>query len=361
MTTNIPETTTVSTTVPTLADDDKNNNNNNNNNNNSPPPPPPQQQATATTEETLFHRLGGVAVVRTAVEEFYTRLLDDAELSPFFENTKMVVLKRHQLEFFKLALTAIPANVDVVKLLSDKHDFLFQPPHGLNEYHFDLVAQHFVATMSHLGVAPEMIDEAAGVILPLRVVFEQGALKYHAADVKQQHNKETSDTADAVAEKDNHHDAPPPPVLHSQASDVGGAVGTTTKEVNLHDKLGGVAALKVVVEDFYKRLLHDAELCPFFEDINMTMLKLHQVQFMKIAFTQIPADLDVLALMHEKHAMLFTKGLNERHFDLVANHFVATLQAANVEESVIQEAAAVILPLRVVFEQGTMEHNNALA
>lgn len=313
------------------------------------------------TSETLFHRLGGVGVVRTAVEEFYTRLLNDTELSPFFDNTKMVILKQHQLEFFKLALTEIPPDLDVGALLLEKHDALFAT--GLNENHFDLVANHFVATLSHLGVCADMIDEAAGVILPLRTVFEQGALKYAdkiAAEKEKTNNKEPTTTSSASGESSaaatKAESAPATTVLHAAQQH---------NEANLHDKLGGVAALKTVVEAFYKRLLEDPELSPFFEDVNMTALKLHQVQFMKIAFSQIPEDMDVAALMRQKHASLFNKGLNEKHFDLVVKHFGATLQAANIEESVVAEAVAVIIPLRVVFEQGAaaaaMEQQHAAA
>ena len=82
----------------------------------------------------------------------------------------------------------------------------------------------------------------------------------------------------------------------------------------------------------------------------ISSLKMHQLAFMKIAFTQIPEDLDAIKLMKEKHAPLFTKGLKATHFDRVASHFVDTLQHLNISADLINECVSVIAPLRVVFE-----------
>jgi hypothetical protein len=77
---------------------------------------------------------------------------------------------------------------------------------------------------------------------------------------------------------------------------------------------------------------------------------------MKLAFSQIPEDLDVPAYMLETHSRLFvTMGLNETHFDRVAVHFVGALTHLNVNQALIDEAVAVIGPLRSVFEAGARE------
>jgi hypothetical protein len=96
----------------------------------------------------------------------------------------------HQLNFFKLAFTEIPPDLDVGAMLLDKHLKLFEE--GLNETHFDIVAGHFVAVLQHFGVSQPLIDEAAGVIMPLRPVFEQGGKKYGPSP------SDTSDTASVV-------------------------------------------------------------------------------------------------------------------------------------------------------------------
>lgn len=60
---------------------------------------------------------------------------------------------------------------------------------------------------------------------------------------------------------------------------------------------------------------------------------------MKLAFTGVPDDVDVGALLTEKHMNLFKQGLNGEHFDLVAGHFVATLQNLGIQANLINEAA----------------------
>ena len=117
----------------------------------------------------------------------------------------------------------------------------------------------------------------------------------------------------------------------------------------LLDNLGGEPALRAAVDEFYARLIVDPELEPFFVDVNVERLKKHQYIFMSTAFTKIPEDMDVAGLISTKHARLFEMGLNERHFDIVAGHFVGTLQSLNVDPALIDEAAGVILPLRPVF------------
>jgi len=119
---------------------------------------------------TLYDRLGGEAAVAAAVHEFYLRVLDDEVLAPFFDGVAVPLLKNHQRRFFKIAFTRIPYDLDVVRLIRDKHRRLFDEK-GLSEVHFDRVAGHLVATLQHLGVPQNLVDEAAAIVLPLRVAF----------------------------------------------------------------------------------------------------------------------------------------------------------------------------------------------
>lgn len=115
--------------------------------------------------------------------------------------------------------------------------------------------------------------------------------------------------------------------------------------------MGGTNAVREVVADFYERILADKELAFFFSDVRMSTLKIHQLQFLKLAFTKIPEDMDVVEFIAKKHDRLFReKGLNETHFDLVATHLVASLKHFNVSEKLIAEAAAIVL-LRPIFEK----------
>uniref|UniRef100_A0A7S2EGC6 Globin family profile domain-containing protein n=1 Tax=Ditylum brightwellii TaxID=49249 RepID=A0A7S2EGC6_9STRA len=257
------------------------------------------------SEEFLLHRLGGDDALEAAVDEFYDRLLADTSLAQFFDGIAMDNLKDHQRKFLRLAFTKIPESVDVEKLLMDKHALLFEM--GLNATHFDSVAGHFVGTLQHLGVAQELIDEAVGIVAPLRGIFEKGAEKAKWDDKKDDY---------------------------------------------LLTKIGGDAALTAAVDEFYNRLLADKSLSKFFEGIRLDTLKGHQRKFMRMAFTKIPDDIDVEQMMFKKHFHLFQKGLDETHFDSVATHFVETLQHLGVAQELIDEAVGIIAPLRGVFVKG---------
>jgi truncated hemoglobin YjbI len=92
-----------------------------------------------------------------------------------------------------------------------------------------------------------------------------------------------------------------------------------------------------------------------FEDVRVHLLKYHQLAFMKVAFSKVPDDLDVPAMILQKHMRLFlNKGLNETHFDLVAQHFVQTLQSLGFRADLVDESVGVIAPLRSVFEKGAL-------
>jgi len=265
----------------------------------------------------LFDRLGGVEACRAVVDDFYKRLLDDDKLAHFFDQTSLTALRLHQLEFLKVAFTKIPDDLDVAGMLLEKHKRLFEK--GLNADHFDMVASHLVSALQGCGVPPELVDEAAGVVLPLRSVFENGAEEYGLQDEKREEEPTDSQRL---------------------------ASGT------LLTKLGGAEAVKAAVDELYTRLLDDPETSMFFEDMNMVFLKQHQVNFMKIAFDVIPDDLDVAGMMLKAHSKLFSKGLTEKHFDLVAKHLVGSLQSLNVPQELIDEAVVIVGPLRVVFEEG---------
>jgi hemoglobin len=133
---------------------------------------------------------------------------------------------------------------------------------------------------------------------------------------------------------------------------VANPAGPTTKKPTLADRMGGEGALKAAIAGLYGRILSDPDLAPFFDGVDMSSQERHQLRFFKVAFGHLPGSLDVPALILEKHARLFAMGLNEEHFDRVAGHLVASLQELGVAESLIDEAAAVIGPLRPVFEHG---------
>lgn len=132
-------------------------------------------------------------------------------------------------------------------------------------------------------------------------------------------------------------------VLHSSQS---------ARKEELLAKLGGKKVLNAAVDKFYDRLLHDPELERFFHGSNISVLKWHQFNFMSIAFSTMPKDLDVEHLVLNKHTRLFEMGLNGKHFDLMMQHLRQTFEELDIDETLIQDAVQVLTPMRRLFEQG---------
>ena len=274
---------------------------------------------------TLFERIGGAPALKAAIEEFYKRLLADPKLGCMFEDVKMHMLKYHQLAFMKVAFSTVPDDLDVPEMILQKHMRLFVNK-GLNETHFDLVAGHFVQTLQDLNVAEDLIAEAASVIVPLRPVFEKGALL--RSETTKTTDSGTTSPVTIVHDKIHHADQP-----------------------TLMDRLGGNDAVKAAVKGLYERMLDDPALEKFFENVNMVQLKNHQISFLKIAFTQVPEDLDVVHYVTQSHARLMQdQGLNESHFDKMLSHFVDVLNELNVSEALILETSSAIGQFRSIFE-----------
>lgn len=116
---------------------------------------------------------------------------------------------------------------------------------------------------------------------------------------------------------------------------------TTSGSSSLYDTLGGAPAVTAAVEDFYKRVLGDAALAPFFTATNMERLKGHQVAFLSQAlggpqaYTGRP--------LRTAHTGM---GVKDSDFDKVAQHLMDTLEGLGVPALQIKEVINLIAPLR---------------
>ena len=131
------------------------------------------------------------------------------------------------------------------------------------------------------------------------------------------------------------------------------AVHRTHHSFNLNYILN-ITTPTAAVDVFYGKVVADDKLADFFKSVTMETLKKHQRWFLRMAFTAIPKSINVEKYMLEKHQRLFSEqGLTVSHFDLVAGHFVATLEQLNVPADMIKEAVDIVVPLRPIFEKGT--------
>jgi len=108
----------------------------------------------------------------------------------------------------------------------------------------------------------------------------------------------------------------------------------------IFDQIGGYEALEVVVADFYDRVLVDPELAAFFTGTNMARLKGKQVEFFAAALGG--PDAYTGASMRRVHQ---GRGITMHHFNLVAGHLAASLEAAEVPAETVDQIIAAIAVL----------------
>jgi hemoglobin len=109
---------------------------------------------------TLFEKLGGSEAVNLAVDKFYERVLQDDRIKHFFANVDMVKQKAHQQAFLTYAF----GGTDEYSGLSmrEAHRELVERM-GLNESHFNAVAEDLLATLQEMGVSEELRTEVAAI------------------------------------------------------------------------------------------------------------------------------------------------------------------------------------------------------
>ncbi|RFA32715.1 group 1 truncated hemoglobin [Alkalilimnicola ehrlichii] len=116
-------------------------------------------------------------------------------------------------------------------------------------------------------------------------------------------------------------------------------VATDTKEASLYDQLGGAAAVDATVENFYRRVLGDPLLSPFFADTDMERQIRKQKTFLTMAFGG-PANYSGEGL-RSAHSRAREQGMGEKHFDAVVGHLRETLQELEVASGLIGRVEAI--------------------
>jgi len=107
---------------------------------------------------------------------------------------------------------------------------------------------------------------------------------------------------------------------------------------SLYHKLGGKAAIDAAVDRFYVKVLADERINFFFEDINMRRQHNKQKAFLSAALGgPIPWEGKDLRTAHAN-----LSGLNDKHFNAVAEHLQSTLEELEVEPALLSEVMAVV-------------------
>lgn len=113
---------------------------------------------------------------------------------------------------------------------------------------------------------------------------------------------------------------------------------------SIYEQLGGAPAIEAAVDKFYRRVLKDEELRPYFDDIDMDKQRAKQASFL----TMVTGGPNAYTGrdMRAAHAHLVARGIGDRHVDLVIKHLGDTLAELGVADELIQQVAAVAESVR---------------
>jgi hemoglobin len=108
-----------------------------------------------------YDAIGGADALRLAVDRFYTAVLADPQLAPYFEGKDVSAIKRHQV----LLLTTVlggPEQYDG-RELGEAHAGL-----GITGEDYDRTVGHLVAVLTDLGVEGEPLAVLQAVVVGAR-------------------------------------------------------------------------------------------------------------------------------------------------------------------------------------------------
>lgn len=109
--------------------------------------------------------------------------------------------------------------------------------------------------------------------------------------------------------------------------------------MSLYDRLGGAAAVDAAVDLFYRRVLADDRVNPFFDDVDMDVQIAKQKGFLTMVFGGPNAYTG--KSMRDGHKHLIERGLNDDHVDIIITHLGDTLRELGVSEADIATVAGI--------------------
>ena len=101
--------------------------------------------------QTLYDRVGGETGISHLIDDFYGRVLSDAELGPFFAHTPMERLRHMQVEFFTSALGG-PLQYAGRPLAHVHHG------RGITKAHLRRFTEHLLATLETCALSKQDIQ-----------------------------------------------------------------------------------------------------------------------------------------------------------------------------------------------------------
>jgi len=108
----------------------------------------------------------------------------------------------------------------------------------------------------------------------------------------------------------------------------------------LYDLIGGNRTVWAATESFYRRVLADETLRPFFKSTDMAQLCSRQSMFisMLLGGRIVYTGKDI----HAAHAQAREQGLNDGHFDRFLSHFREALNEVGVEADKVEKVTKLL-------------------
>lgn len=114
----------------------------------------------------------------------------------------------------------------------------------------------------------------------------------------------------------------------------------SSSESSIFERLGGAPAIDAAVDAFYVRVLADESVASFFEGVSMP----RQIKQQKAFFTTALGG-PAIYKGRDMKAAHDHLAIQEKHFNSIAQHLIATLQSLGVAQELIDEVIAAISPL----------------
>ena len=115
-----------------------------------------------------------------------------------------------------------------------------------------------------------------------------------------------------------------------------------TLKSSLYNRIVGDDTIAKVLNIFYKNIMNDEQLAPFFKNVEIEKLINKQRTFLTFA-TGGPTDYTYWQRgLRNAHTQSVENGLNDTHFDLVVEHMSKSLEQIVIPDELIAEVKEIV-------------------
>ncbi len=121
----------------------------------------------------------------------------------------------------------------------------------------------------------------------------------------------------------------------------------------LLEQIGGESAVNAAVDIFYKKIMADDVVSPFFANTDMESQNRKQKLFLTTVLNGTSKG--TLSYMRRAHKdLVHSHGLSDVHFDAVAHHLQSTLEELRVPDDLLGQVMGAVGSMRdAVLDRGT--------